>query len=74
MICSKYNQRHVYESVEPILDSETGVFTGDVMVKRVMMTGIKVVIHVKFRDLLATTEEDQEKLDQISGSNKGEKT
>ena len=67
MIHSKYNQRHEYESIEPILDSKTNAPSGDVMVTRVI-EGKSVSIHVKSEDLIATTEEDQERLDQVRGS------
>ena len=71
MICSKYNQRHVYEDIEPIFDSETGALLDDVMVARII-DGKLIRIHMKFNDLMATTEEDQERLDNI-GSRKIEK-
>jgi len=66
MIYSKYNKRNVYENIEPILISETGAFSGDVMATKIV-DGKSIKIHMKARDLVATTPEDQKRLDQING-------
>jgi len=58
-IRSKYNQRHVYEVVEPIFDCRTGEYLHQVSAVRV--DGYPVTLLVS--DIFADTEEDQALLD-----------